>query len=128
MVLWFQIVPRDSFKDSIKDIIVYQILEVWLGCLFSHIFSFNMIFNIIYPHIFLFSVYNFFARKLGLLHNKYILNLVVTIVILFPFYLNFRVKLSLFRFILINIWGITSYLKFTNTYKNIGNGEKEDWE
>ena len=97
----------------------YAVLIVWLDVLMKCIFSFEFIYSIIYPHIFLFKIYKFIARKIKILNSTVLLNLVSFIVVIFPFYFNFTLKFSLFRFITINTWAVTSFMRIGKLTKNL---------
>jgi hypothetical protein len=97
----------------------YTVLIVWLELMINCIFSFEFLYSIIYPHIFLFKIYKFIARKIKILNNTVLLNLVSLIVVIFPFYLNFSLKFSLFRFITINTWAVTSFMRIGKLTKNL---------
>jgi len=102
-----------ELRGNLETFPYYSMISNWLELMIENLFRLENFYNIIYPQIFIFKVYKFVSRRLKFLNNKILLNLVSALVILFPFYLNFKVKLSLFRFTIINTWAVTSFIKFS---------------
>ena len=71
------------------------------------------------PQILVFIIYLKLAKNIPALKQKILLNLIVTIIILAPFCLNFYVQLTFFRFIMINAWALTGFVRFSKMTKNI---------
>ncbi len=87
----------------------YTIINNWTIRFLRYIFRLKNLVYIIYPNILIFDLYIFFGRRFKILNNKILMNIFGSILVLFPFYLNFKVKLTLFRFILINAYGLTNW-------------------
>lgn len=116
-VILFTVYSNSYRNGETTQSLYYLIASEYIKIFILYIFSVNSFYNLIFPHIFVFNIYKLLARRLKILDNKLILNVVSLIVILFPFYLNFKVKLTFFRFFIVNTWAITSFVRLSKQHK-----------